>query len=78
MEQQFPTRVPCANGPTRNARTAEELETRNVFLIGAYRSGTTMLARILGTHSMIYAGPEPHLLTPLAHLGVWVRVDKAP
>ncbi len=36
-----------------------------------------MLARILGAHSMIHAGPEPHLLTPLAHLGVWARVDKA-
>jgi len=27
---------------------------------------------------MILGGPEPHLLTPLAHLGVWDKVDKAP
>ena len=49
-----------------------------LFLIGAPRSGTTMLARMLGTHSDILGGPEPHLLTPLAHLGVWDKVEKAP
>jgi hypothetical protein len=47
-------------------------------LIGAPRSGTTMLERILSSHSMIQGGPEPHLLTPLAHLGVWAGVQKAP
>jgi hypothetical protein len=49
-----------------------------LFVIGAPRSGTTMLERILSSHSMILGGPEPHLLTPLAHLGVWAKVDKAP
>ena len=49
-----------------------------LFVIGAPRSGTTMLERILASHSMIMGGPEPHLLTPLAHLGVWNKVDKAP
>ncbi len=49
-----------------------------VFVIGSPRSGTTMLERILASHSMILGGPEPHLLTPLAHLGVWANVDKAP
>lgn len=37
-----------------------------------------MLERMLEAHSMIAGGPEPHLLTPLAHLGVWDKVDKAP
>lgn len=37
-----------------------------------------MLERMLESHSMIKGGPEPHLLTPLAHLGVWAKVDKAP
>lgn len=37
-----------------------------------------MLERILASHSQIRGGPEPHLLTPLAHLGVWANVDKAP
>lgn len=37
-----------------------------------------MLERMLESHSMILGGPEPHLLTPLAHLGVWDKVDKAP
>jgi len=49
-----------------------------LFLIGAPRSGTTMLARMLGGHPEVLGGPEPHLLTPLAHLGVWDKVDKAP
>lgn len=48
------------------------------FIIGAPRSGTTMLERMLASHSMIKGGPETHLLTPLAHLGYWRRVDKAP
>ena len=37
-----------------------------------------MLERILESHSRIKGGPEPHLLTPLAHLGVWNNVEKAP
>lgn len=49
-----------------------------VFIIGAPRSGTTMLERMLSAHSQIQGGPEPHLITPLAHLGVWAKVDKAP
>ena len=49
-----------------------------IFVIGAPRSGTTMLERMLAAHSQIQGGPEPHLLTPLAHLGVWDNVDKAP
>jgi len=49
-----------------------------LFVIGAPRSGTTMLERILSSHSMILGGPEPHVLTPLAHLGYWDKVDRAP
>jgi len=49
-----------------------------LFVIWAPRSGTTMLERMLSSHSMILGGPEPHLMTPLAHLGVWAKVDKAP
>ena len=54
------------------------MDHRMLFLIGAPRSGTTMLERMLSAHSQIQGGPEPHLLTPLAHLGVWAKVDKAP
>ena len=54
------------------------MTTRMLFVIGAPRSGTTMLERMLSAHSLIHGGPEPHLLTPLAHLGVWAKVDKAP
>lgn len=37
-----------------------------------------MLARMVGSHSQIYGRPEPHMLTPLAHLGYFDNVDKAP
>lgn len=49
-----------------------------LFVISSPRSGSTMLERMLESHSAILGGPEPHLLTPLAHLGVWDKVDKAP
>jgi hypothetical protein len=48
-----------------------------VFLIGAPRSGSTLLARMLGSHSAIFAPAEPHLMPPLAHLGFHERVDEA-
>ncbi len=50
---------------------------RLILVLGAPRSGTTLLTRILGSHSRVLARPEPHLLTPLAHLGVFDRVDRA-
>jgi hypothetical protein len=49
-----------------------------VFLISAPRSGSTLLARMLGSHSAIFAPAEPHLMPPLAHLGFHERVDAAP
>jgi len=49
-----------------------------LFVVSSPRSGSTMLERMLESHSMIKGGPEPHLLTPLAHLGPWAKVDKAP
>jgi len=54
------------------------VEDRLVFLIGAPRSGTTLLARMLGAHSMVYQRAEPHLITPIAHLGYFAKVQKAP
>ena len=55
-----------------------DMSERMFFVIGAPRSGTTMLMRMLNVHPDIYTRPEPHLLTPLAHLGYYAYVDKAP
>ncbi|MBW2388098.1 MAG: sulfotransferase [Deltaproteobacteria bacterium] len=54
------------------------MEDRLVFVIGPPRSGSTLLTRMLGAHSKIHAPAEPHLLTPLAHLGFYANVDRAP
>lgn len=54
------------------------MQDRLVFLIGAPRSGTTLLARMMGAHSAVYQRAEPHLITPLAHLGFYGKVQKAP
>lgn len=51
---------------------------RMFFVVGAPRSGTTLLMRMLNVHPDITTRPEPHLLTPLAHLGYYARVDAAP
>jgi len=54
------------------------MEDRLVFVIGSPRSGSTLLQRMMGSHSQIFTHPEPHLITPLAHLGFYFNVDKAP
>jgi hypothetical protein len=54
------------------------VQDRLVFLIGSPRSGSTLLARMLGAHPKIFAPAEPHLLTPLAHLGFYETVERAP
>ena len=53
------------------------MEDRLLFVIAAPRSGSTLLARMLGAHSRVSAPAELHLLTPLAHLGFHERVDAA-
>lgn len=50
---------------------------RMLFLISPPRSGSTLLQRMIGSHSEIFTHPEPHLMTPLAHLGFYESVDKA-
>jgi hypothetical protein len=54
------------------------MDERLLFIIGAPRSGTTLLNRMLNMHEDFYARAETHLLTPLAHLGLYANVDKAP
>ncbi|MFN7952780.1 MAG: sulfotransferase [bacterium] len=55
-----------------------ELQERLLFVIGSPRSGSTLLERMLSSHSMIAGGPEPHIITPLAHLGYYDTVQAAP
>ncbi len=54
------------------------MEDKMLFVIGSPRSGSTMLQRMIGSHSKIFTHPEPHLMTPLAHLGYFHNVEKAP
>ncbi|MBW2286478.1 MAG: sulfotransferase [Deltaproteobacteria bacterium] len=54
------------------------MEKKLLFLIGPPRSGSTLLTRMLGGHPEVFAPQEPHLLTPLAHLGYYASVEKAP
>lgn len=49
-----------------------------IFLISTPRSGSTLLMRVLNSTSAVHSRPEPHLLPPLAHLGFWETVEKAP
>lgn len=54
------------------------MKDRLLFLISTPRSGSTLMQRMLGSHSEVFTHPEPHLMTPLAHLGFYYNVDKAP
>lgn len=56
----------------------DSMQDRMLFLISPPRSGSTLLQRMLGSHTQIFTYPEPHLITPLAYLGYHDLVDKAP
>lgn len=49
-----------------------------IFVVCSPRSGSTLLQRMIGSHSQVFTHPEPHLITPLAYLGYYDTVDKAP
>ncbi len=49
-----------------------------IFVICAPRSGSTLLQRMIASHTTIYTHPEPHLITPLAYLGYYNTVGAAP
>lgn len=49
-----------------------------LFVVSPPRSGSTLLQRMIGSHSAVFTHPEPHLITPMAHLGFYETVDKAP
>ena len=54
------------------------MQERLLFIISPPRAGSTLLQRMLGSHREIFTHPEPHLITPLAYLGYYDLVDKAP
>ncbi len=60
------------------ARHERRVKERMLFLVSPPRSGSTLLQRMIGSHSEVFTHPEPHLMTPLAHLGYYETVDKAP
>src|SRR6185295_1068341 len=62
----------------RRAGYAERVTPRLLFVVSPPRSGSTLLQRMIGSHSEILTHPEPHLITPLAYLGYHDTVDKAP
>ena len=49
-----------------------------IFVVSPPRAGSTMLQHMLGAHSEVFTHPEPHLISPIAHLGYYANVDKAP
>lgn len=56
----------------------EGVQDQLIFVISPPRAGSTLLQRMLGAHSEVFTHPEPHLITPLEHLGYFARVDGAP
>lgn len=50
---------------------------RLAFVICPPRAGSTMLSRMLTSHSSIYASLEPHLLAPLHQLGYYGSVEES-
>ena len=63
---------------TSSRGRVDTMNDRMLFLISTPRSGSTLLQRMIGGHSEVFTHPEPHLMTPLAHLGYFHKVDKAP
>ena len=54
-----------------------DFDERVVFVISPPRSGSTMLVRILASHSAIYGRPEPQQIASLFQLGYYGRVADA-
>lgn len=48
-----------------------------ILVLSPPRSGSTLLQRMLGSHSQVQTHPEPHVLTPLAFQGVFHQVERA-
>ncbi|MGB3975263.1 MAG: sulfotransferase [bacterium] len=55
-----------------------DMSDKLIFIVSSPRSGSTLLERMISAHSKVVGGPEPHLLTPLAHLGYYENIEKAP
>jgi hypothetical protein len=60
-----PSPHPAAQQPPGRA-TGTPGDTSPIFVVGVPRSGTTLLAAMLGAHSRIDSGPETFLLTQLS------------
>ena len=55
-----------------------DMSEKLIFIVSSPRSGSTLVERMVSSHSRVAGGPEPHILTPLAHLGYYDNIEKAP
>lgn len=58
--------------------STQSVQEQLLFVISPPRSGSTLLQRMIGSHTQVHTHPEPHLITPMAYLGYYDTVDKAP
>lgn len=61
-----------------SVQDGSSVQDRLLFVVSPPRSGSTLLQRMIGSHSAVHTHPEPHLITPMAYLGYYDTVDKAP
>ncbi|MCG8405865.1 MAG: sulfotransferase [Phycisphaerales bacterium] len=59
----------ATSAPQHRAPDVDSLDHRVVFVLGQWRSGTTLLRKVLDSHSQIYAPAETWFLLPL--LNIW-------
>ena len=75
---EMPRNISSKNDPKTGVVNALPVAERMIFVISPPRAGSTLLQRMIGSHKSVFTHPEPHIITPLAHLGFWGKVDRAP
>lgn len=65
------------DAPRKSTQAQLSMQEKLIFVISPPRAGSTLLQRMLGSHSQVFTHPEPHLVTPLAYLGYYDKVEKS-